>query len=221
MQDKFRKELGLLVDMPKQETGNTNDGNTARKFFDNAEKSAEITGINLDLIKHFRVILETINCRFPIDADKFEKYSKETLNLYLKEYSWYLMPVSVHKVLFHGKDIIVATILPIGQLSEEAQEARNKDCRKYRELFARKTLRVATNTDLFHRLLISSDPFITISGSRTCHHHRHHHQSKRGNISSEVLALLKEPSVDVAVVANQVNFQNMPTTTSYDTSSSD
>lgn len=49
-QEKFRRELGLLIDMPKQQTGNTNDGNTARKLFRNAEKSAEITGVNLDLI---------------------------------------------------------------------------------------------------------------------------------------------------------------------------
>lgn len=44
VQEKFRSELGLLVDMPKQQTGNTNDGNSARKFFRNSEKSAEITG---------------------------------------------------------------------------------------------------------------------------------------------------------------------------------
>lgn len=35
---RFRSELGLLVDMPKQQTGDTNDSNTARKFFRNAEK---------------------------------------------------------------------------------------------------------------------------------------------------------------------------------------
>lgn len=38
VQDRFRSELGLLVDMPKQQAGDTNDGNTARKFFRNAEK---------------------------------------------------------------------------------------------------------------------------------------------------------------------------------------
>ena len=50
IQENFRKELGLLVDIPKQKTGNTNDGNTARKFFRNAEISAKITGISLALI---------------------------------------------------------------------------------------------------------------------------------------------------------------------------
>ena len=71
------------------------------------------------------------------------------------------MPVTVHKVLFHGKEIIKSAIVPIGQMSEEAQEARNKDIRRYREFFTRKTSRVNTNKDLMNRLLISSDPYIT------------------------------------------------------------
>jgi hypothetical protein len=37
------------------------------------------------------------------------------------------MPASVHKVLVHGADIISGAILPIGKLSGEAQESRNKD----------------------------------------------------------------------------------------------
>lgn len=152
LQEKFRSELGLLVDMPKQQTGNTNDGNTARKFFRNAEKSAEITGVNVELIKRFHVILETINSGYHINIDKFHDFAKATRELYFKEYSWYPMPVSVHKILFHGKDIISACILPIGQMSEEAQEARNKHNRKFRKLFTRKSSRINTNRDLLNRL---------------------------------------------------------------------
>lgn len=61
------------------------------------------------------------------------------------------MPVSVHKILFHGSDIIKSCLLPIGQFSEEAQETTNKIIRRYRELFTRKTSRVDTNTDLIKR----------------------------------------------------------------------
>lgn len=100
----------------------------------------------------------------------------------LNEYPWYIMPVSVHKILFHGRDIIRSCILPIGQLSEEAQEARNKDTRKFRQLFTRKTSRINTNTDLFNRLLISSDPFIASL--------RHTPVRVRGLITKEVLSLL-------------------------------
>ena len=71
------------------------------------------------------------------------------------------MPVTVHKVSLHGKEIINAVMLPIGLLSEEAQEARNKDYKKYRLFHARKCNRVLTNTDVMHQLLISSDPFIS------------------------------------------------------------
>ena len=48
---KSLRELGFLIDVPKQQTGNTNDGNFPRKFLRNAAKSAKITGGNFELIK--------------------------------------------------------------------------------------------------------------------------------------------------------------------------
>lgn len=184
IQDRFRKDLGILVDMPKQQTGNTNDGNTARKFFRNPEKSSEITGVNLELIKRFHIILECLNSGYQININKFEEFAKDTRELYIKEYPWYSMPVSVHKVLFHGKDIIASCILPIGQMSEEAQEARNKNSRKFRELFTRKTSRIDTNTDLLHTLLITSDPIIASLRAAP--------KTLRGKISLEVQDLLEQ-----------------------------
>lgn len=71
------------------------------------------------------------------------------------------MPPSMHKVLIHGADIIKSLNVPIGQLSEEAQEARNKDFKRYRENNSRTSSRIHTNEDIFHFLLISSDPIIT------------------------------------------------------------
>ena len=70
------------------------------------------------------------------------------------------MPVTVHKFLVHGADIIDYAIVPIGQLSEEVQEARHKEVRRYREYHSRKVSRTKTVEDLFHALLISSDPLI-------------------------------------------------------------
>ena len=40
----LRNTLGILVDSPIQGSGNTNDGNTARRFFDNIETVANVTG---------------------------------------------------------------------------------------------------------------------------------------------------------------------------------
>lgn len=44
IQNDLHKELGILVDVPTQGSGNTNDGNTARRFFNNFEVVSRITG---------------------------------------------------------------------------------------------------------------------------------------------------------------------------------
>ena len=46
-------------------------------------------------------------------------------------------------------------------MSEEAQEARNKDFKRYREGFSRKCAREKTMDDVLHWLLVSSDPLIS------------------------------------------------------------
>lgn len=56
---------------------------------------------------------------------------------------------TVHKTLIHGATIIESALLPIGQLSEEAAEARNKHFRLYRTDFARKFSRESCNIDMY------------------------------------------------------------------------
>lgn len=189
IQEKFKSKMGLLIDMPKQTTGNTNDGNTARRFFRNAVESAEITGIDLELLRRFHVILECLACGYSINTVAFDQYATETREIYLKLYPWYYMPVSVHKVLWHGKIIIQNCILPIGQLSEEAQESRNKDTRRYRLQFTRKISRKDTNSDLINRLLISSDPYIC--------NLRKAPRTKRGQLTPEILKLLQNTVINI------------------------
>ena len=67
------------------------------------------------------------------------------------------MTVTIHKILLNGPDVMKHFLLPIGQFSEEAAEARNKEYRNIPEFNSRKFSRVATNTDLAHKLLVSSD----------------------------------------------------------------
>lgn len=81
--------------------------------------------------------------------------------LYVKLYSWYVMPPTVHKVLIHGADIMKAVFVPVGQLSEESQEASNKYFKKARLFNSRTFNQAANNEDIFHHLLISSDPVIS------------------------------------------------------------
>lgn len=154
VQARFREDLGLHIDKPRQGSGNSIDGNTAKRFFQNYECSAEITGVDEELIKRLYIILQTMSSGFPVNAIKFGEYALGTPRLYVNNYNWYYMPSSVHKILIHGAKIIE-------QLSEDAQEARNKDYKKYRLNHARKCSRSATMEDVFHTLLYTSDPYIS------------------------------------------------------------
>lgn len=140
--------------------------------------------MNLDLIKRLGVILECINCDYKINLVKFEAYTRETRDLYLQHYVWYPMPVSLHKILFHGKDIIETFILPIGAILRRSSRGEKQNTnRQFRELFMRKTSRSDTNTDVLQRLLITLDPFITsLRASPTTKHRK---------INPEMLNLLE------------------------------
>lgn len=153
IQKQFKIQLGILVDRPKPGYRSSNDGNTARRFFKNAKISASITGVDETIINRFHSILQTILSEYDINVTEFEKYALETAKLFVLAYSWYYMPTTVHKLLIHGPQIIQSALLPIGQLSEEAQEARNKDFKKYREGFSRKCAREKTLEDVLHWLL--------------------------------------------------------------------
>lgn len=143
-------------------SGTTNDGNTARTFFSNPEKTAAITGLDSGLIQRFGTILRVLACGEPINIEAFESFARLTAEMYVELYGWYNMPSSVHKLLLHGAEIIKHfNVIPIGKLSEEASEARNKDFRKIREHHSRKFCREATNEDIFYSLLVSSDPYLS------------------------------------------------------------
>lgn len=169
IQAKFRDMLGLIVDKPRTGgSGTSNDGNTARTFFNNPEVSAQITGLDTNLIVRCGTLLQVISSGYKINVDNFQKYALETAKELLQKYPWYYLPPSVHKILIHSADIINYCLLSIGELSEEAAESRNKDIKMFRSQHTRKTSRIATNTDLINRLLLSSDPFITEQRDLPC-----------------------------------------------------
>lgn len=148
IQSNFKDSLGLLVDVVKQGAGTTNDGNTARIFFRNFSITAQITGIDENLIHMMYIILVTIASGEEIHTEKFAKYAKDAASLYVSLYGWYYMPSTVHKILIHGEEIIQYATVPIGKLSEEASEARHKGFRNIREHHTRNKSRVATNEDI-------------------------------------------------------------------------
>lgn len=85
--------------MPKQVSGTTNDGNTARRFFEDPSFAARVTGLDENLIYRFSIILKVLSCGKAIKTDHFRAYSLETAKLFCKLYKWYYMPASVHKVI--------------------------------------------------------------------------------------------------------------------------
>lgn len=146
--------------MPKANFGNTNDGNTSRRFFEDPKVASDITGISYELIyrlSHFRDYLKWPQNR----PRKIRSLRKSTAELYVSLYGRHPMTPTMHKILVHGAVIIKNALLPIGQLTEEAAEARNKHFRSYRLDFARKFSRESCNRDIFNRLLLSSDPLMS------------------------------------------------------------
>ncbi|KAJ4436046.1 hypothetical protein ANN_18673 [Periplaneta americana] len=185
IQDAFRNRLGLIIDTPKPGYGTTNDGNTARTFFENTKEASEITGVDYDLISRFSVILTTISCFQNISESRFNIYCRKPAELFVKLYPCYYMPPTLHKILIHGASILKSALLPIGQLSEEAMESLNKTVRRFRQDHTRKMSRITTNFDLFHRLFLASDPLIS--------NRRELSKKKRTQLPLQVLQLLSTP----------------------------
>ena len=185
IQKEFKQQIGLVVDKPRSGgSGTSNDGNTARRIFSNTDVSSKILGVDKQLMDMFSTVLSTLSSGFDINSISFQDYCIKTAKYFVELYPWFYMPQSVHKVLLHGFMVIERMSLPIGLMSEEAQEASNKNFKKFRENFTRKCSRIKTNTDLLNRLLCSSDPLISsLRQPQT--------RKNAKQFSSEVLMLLK------------------------------
>lgn len=183
----LRTKLGLIVDKPVSGgSGNSNDGNTARRAFEKPEILAECLGIDCELIKLLKTILIAISIHLPIDPMKFGRLCDCAAERYISIYSWYPMPATLHKLLVHGADIISTSILPVGVLGEEASEARNKDYKNFRLHHAR-DINIG---DVFYRAMDTSDVKISsISLEKRLK------QKKQLSIPTEVRDLLCSPEV--------------------------
>ena len=74
--------------------------------------------------------------------------------------NFYPVCVSLHKIIEHGWLYMKEVPVPLGLLSEEPIEAKNKDFGNFREFHARKTAAKANLKDVFMRLYHRSDPII-------------------------------------------------------------
>lgn len=164
IQDKIREKTGLLVDVVKPNSGTTNDGNTARIALSdkNRQTFSEILGLEKWLADDlFTILIVLSTSTFMIDPDKFAYFCRQLAEKYVAAYMWHPMTVTIHKILVHGSQIIKCTNLPMGMLSEQAAESRNKFWRYDREHHTRKSSRCRTMEDLFHRACESSDPVVS------------------------------------------------------------
>lgn len=162
VQEKFWNEMGLRISMPKQNgSGNSNDGNTARRAFANTKLLASITNFSEDLLNKFHAILIAISSNYYINSEEFRSYCETTFSLYMRSYPWNLMSPKIHKILVHGYQINNSSLVPLGCLGENASEARNKVYKKDRLSHSRKNSRLNTMTDLFYRAIDSSDPLLS------------------------------------------------------------
>lgn len=77
--------LDLIVDKPKPGLGNTNDGNTDRRFFRNPELNADITVVDMILTKYFAILLRSLFSSYDINIKKFKSLAQVPKHLYLKK----------------------------------------------------------------------------------------------------------------------------------------
>lgn len=124
---------------------------------------------------------------------ELKEYAEETARLFVE-----LMPISMHKLLIHGPQIIAHALLPIGQLSEDAQEALNKGIKSIRENFSRKCSRSITMEDFWNRLVVTSDSYISSI--------RKLRQEKIRSLSVEAVVLLTPPTIISSTTADN-NFE--------------
>lgn len=194
IQERFFTDMHLHVDKPKANGfGSTNDGNTARRAFGNTKMFSDITNVDEELIKRFKIILICLSCQYEIDPETFGEYCFATATVYMSKYPWYPMPATVHKVLIHGKQIMENSLLPVGYFAEEASEARNKLYKHDREHHARKTSREHNLEDVFNRAMDTSDPIISSINMQ-----KRASQQHKVNLPSEVINMLLQPNADTS-----------------------
>ena len=160
VKNEIKTKIGVFVSKIEQGRGNSNTGSVSRKCFKNYKLLAEATGLSVELLRRFYVMLTVINSGFKLNPETFKVYAEETSALLKREYEWYHIPPAVHSMLVHT--IEVQEILPftLGESSEEAIEAANKRKRYVREYHTRKNSRENCILDLFHWELQATDPVI-------------------------------------------------------------
>ena len=170
-------------------------------------KYSRIHQVDERLIKCLSVLLFALNSNHYINPAKYNQYAEDTALYHVELYPWFLMPISVHKMLMHGAAVIDALIIPIGQASEEGIEARHKEIRNVRMHRTCKISRTRVNKDLMQWFLASSDPLVASN-------RKPKYMKKDISLPPEVESLLQDLLVEVG--CTELFFQFVLTTTFFD-----
>ena len=157
-------QLGIIVDCPKQfGSGNSNAGNTGRKFFSNPETVNSILGdrFSIEALERLHHVLLAVNSKDPIDPERLRVFCYETHTFLTERFKWGIPP-SLHVLLMHSHQAASLLPLPLGFWSEEAQECVNKVMKKFRKCHVRTVHEEHSNRDLMMRLLNYSDPVLLL-----------------------------------------------------------
>ncbi|KAJ8677110.1 hypothetical protein QAD02_012897, partial [Eretmocerus hayati] len=138
IQQCLKSRIGVVVNKPKPGFGNTNSGNTARKFFKNCDIVAEITGFDVRLLVRIATILGVISCGEVVNIGAFREYGIDTARRFVEFYDWYYMPTTLHLILIHGYLFLRKLDPAMGLYSEEPLESSHKVLKSYRNHRARR-----------------------------------------------------------------------------------
>lgn len=149
-----------------QHGGNTNTGNTARKFYLNAKTSAEILDLPVRLLRQTWHLLVALNQThsFP-SIEEYKRRAAKAHKLYRKSLgSSKQMSAVVHVIYAHGADYLewAETVVgvPLGALSDGGTEAGNKTKKHHKHFHARRDSVVHSSWDAFHATMWRSDPLV-------------------------------------------------------------
>lgn len=104
----------------------------------NSKLKKKFTGFDFELLRRFDVISRILSCKKAINKEEIKSYCLEIAYLFVKCYPWYYMPTSILIILLHLHQTVNKLDIPIGMLSEEAQESKNKYIKNYCQHHTRK-----------------------------------------------------------------------------------
>jgi hypothetical protein len=163
IQADLERQLAIKVCQVRPGGGTSNTGNVARRALNAPDVLGNACGIPSELVKLAKTLWILLACPYEVDPEKFQALCDRFKEVFFdpqNNVSWYKLPPTVHKVLFHGAAILRKSPVPVGLLSEECSEANNKCMRRFQEHHARQTSKKNNLSDIFFRLMDKSDPII-------------------------------------------------------------